>query len=324
MRFVKSLLCLAMTAMGLSMATYANSQTYPAKPIHLVVPFAPGGPADSSARMIASALTERLGQTVVVENRPGGGGVVAAKAVIAALPDGYTLFYGAPSTLSFTSKINPAITYDPLGAFAPISLTHVVPLFLIVESSTPASTLGEFIDYAKKRGGKLNFGSAGNGTTSHLCLEALKVVAGIEMTHIPFRGSAPAAFDLMAKRIDIMCDPYSSHRGNIEAGKLRVLAHAGLKRSSVLPSAPSAAESGLPDFEMTTWFAIMAPAGTPLDIRNRIAGAVADGQKTEPMQQKARAVGFDPVSSTPEETAEFIRREQGKLDRIVTTAGIKL
>ncbi|MGD9942012.1 MAG: Bug family tripartite tricarboxylate transporter substrate binding protein [Burkholderiaceae bacterium] len=305
-------------------ALTAAAQTFPTKPLRIVVPFAPGGPADASARRLAQALTPRLGQQVIIENRAGGGGVIAANAVLGSAPDGYTLLFGAVSGLAFTGKINPTITYDPLGDFTPISLTHVVPLFFIVHADTPASSLSEFIAYAKARPRQLTFGSAGNGTSSHLCLEALKSAAGIDMTHVPYRGSSLAMADLLAKRIDIMCDPYQAHRAHVEAGTLRVLAVASARPSEVLPSAPPASGAGLPGFDISTWFALMAPRGTPLEVRNRIAADIAAVQKSDEMRAWGRSLGLEAVSSTPDELTAFLKAEAAKWEKIVTDARVDL
>ncbi|MGE0800129.1 MAG: Bug family tripartite tricarboxylate transporter substrate binding protein [Lautropia sp.] len=316
---------LAVALAGGAVRAQAGAEAgYPARSVRVVVPFAPGGPADTAARKLTTALSAELGATFVVDNRPGGGGVVAASAVIGAPPDGYTVLFGAVSGLAFTKRVNPVITYDARTELTPISLTYIYPVFFVVNASRPERTLAEFVAMAKSATRPLNFGSAGTGTTSHLCVEALKAATGIEIAHVPYRGSSLAITDLLADRLDLMCDAYPGQKPHVEAGKVRVLAVAGETRSKVLPSAPAAPESQVPGLAVSSWFALMAPAGTPPAIRERLAAAIAKVQATPDMQAWALSVGVEAVATTPAQLARFIDEENVRWEKLITARGISL
>lgn len=322
-----ALLTLAIAAVatfGTATAQSTADGPYPSRTIRMIVPFAPGGPADAAARKLSMALGTDLGVSVVVENRAGGGGVVAANAVIGTPPDGYTLLFGAVSGLALTKRVNPVITYDVRTELTPVSLTHKYPMFFVVNAERPEKTLAEFVAMAKATDRPLNFGSPGNGTSSHLCVEALKSATGINMVHIPYKGSSPAITDLLANRIDIMCDAYPGQKPHVEAGKLRVLAVASEARTKVLPTVPAAPESNVRGFSVSSWFALMAPAGTPANVRERLAAAIGRVQATAEMQAWAQSVGVEATSTTPAELARFIDDESTRWETLITQRGISI
>jgi tripartite-type tricarboxylate transporter receptor subunit TctC len=258
---------------AIALATGASAQQdYPNRPIMLVVPFPPGGQADTAARLLTKAMSDRLGQNVIIENKPGAGGVIGAEIVMGAKPDGYTLFYGSSGPMGILPKLLKNISYDPVKNFVPIAAVAVSPLVLLVPPGKPYKTFREFADYAKKNPDKLTFSSVGIGSTQHLGGELLSLSIGTKMIHVPYKGSAPAVLDLLAGRIDVGFDNFAPNKGNIEAGKLLPLAVAAEKRLTSLPDVPTTVELGYPDVLMSSWSSFAAPAGTPQPIIDKLAG----------------------------------------------------
>src|SRR5205085_4512805 len=254
--------CLVVAAFGQP----TEAQTFPAKPVKLVVPFPPGGPLDAAGRAIADKLTQTWGQPVVVDNKPGAGGNIGADLVAKSPPDGYTVVMGALSTHAVNPSLYPTMPYDAAKDFAPITLVAVTPNVLVVNPSLPVHSVKELIAYAKANPGKLSFGSGSNGSAGHLAGELFKVDAGVDMTHIPFKGGAPATQALLAGDTQLMFDNLANAMPQVKAGKLRALAVTTAERSKLAPDLPTMAEAGLRGFDISTWFGLLAPAGTPPDV----------------------------------------------------------
>jgi tripartite-type tricarboxylate transporter receptor subunit TctC len=270
-------------AVGLAVVACADStiaqQEYPTKPIMLVVPFPPGGQADTTARLLAKGMGARLGQNVVIDNKPGAAGVIGAETVMHARPDGYTLFYGASGPMGILPKLLKNISYDPVKHFVPIAAVAVSPLVLLVPPGKPYTTFRQFADYAKQNPDKLTFSSSGIGSTQHLGGELLSLSLGTRMIHVPYKGTSPALLDLLAGRIDSGFDNYAPNKSNIEAGKLIPLVVAAEKRLTSLPDVPTTGELGHPDVIMASWSSFAAPAGTPQPIIDRLASVIEDVTK---------------------------------------------
>ena len=271
----QALLALLGTAL-LALPAIANAQTpaYPTKPIRLVVPFPAGGATDILAREVAKHLTETWGQSVVVDNRPGAGGNIGSELVAKSPPDGYTLEMGTVGTHAINASLYSKMPYDHVKDFVPVILVAGVPNVLVVNPSVPVNSVQEFIAYAKANPGKLNFASSGSGTSIHLSGELFKVMAGVQMTHVPYKGSAPALQDLLGGQVQLMFDNLPPSLPQIKAGKLRALAVTSATRAPALPDVPTVAEAGLPGFEASSWFGVLAPAGTPPAIVAKLHGAL--------------------------------------------------
>jgi tripartite-type tricarboxylate transporter receptor subunit TctC len=294
---------------------------YPTKPIRLVVPFPPGGTTDILARAVAQKLSEAWNEQVVVDNRPGAGGNIGADLVAKAAPDGYTLVMGTVGTHAINPNLYAKMPYDHVKDFAPVILVAGVPNVLVVNPSLPVHSVKELIDYAKANPGKLNFASSGNGTSIHLSGELFKTMAGVQMTHVPYKGSAPALSDLMGGQVQLMFDNLPSSLGLIKAGKLRALAVTSASRAAALPDVPTIAESGLPGFEASSWFGILAPAGTPHEVVAKLNGAVAAWLATPEAKEKLLAQGAIAAGGTPEAFAKHIDSETAKWAKVVKASG---
>jgi len=295
------------------LVTPAYAQAWPQKPVIIAVPFAPGGNTDGIARMIAQRLTEKLGQQFVVENKVGAGGALAADIVARAQPDGYTLFVTAVSVLTIVPKMM-KVKYDPAKDFAPISNIATNPFVLIVHKDVPVRSVEEFIAYAKARKDALSYASAGQGSLSHLAMALFLKQAGIEMTHVPYKGNAPALADVVAGHVPAMFSNLSDALPQMAGGNVRAIAVSGDKRAVQAPDVPTVAESGYPAYKALTWNGLVAPAGTPKEIIDKVAKVVADASKDPVFAQKLATYGVDPLGNTPEEFAKMIR------DDIVTWA----
>ncbi len=297
---------------------------YPTRPVKLIVPFPPGGPPDIVGRLTARKLSEGLGQQVIVENRPGAAGTIGAEAAAKSPEDGYTLLLGTTGTLASAPSLYPNLGYDPGKSFAPISLLTSAPFVVVVHGSVPARSLRELIDLAKSRPGRLNFGSGGNGNPLHIAGEMFKVAAGVDLFHVPYKGVAVAVSDLLAGRIEIMFDVPVTFQSHLQAGKLRALAVAAPKRFAKLPDVPTAAEAGLPGYEVSAWFGLLAPRGTQDDIVMRlnmeVRHALANGEVRDTLQNQ----GFEPSASSPQQFATLISTESAKWSRAVKESGAKI
>ena len=299
---------------------HAQPVKFPSKPIRLIAPFAPGGALDLIARTAAQVMSEQLGQPVVVENKPGAAGAIGAEFVAKAPADGYTLLLGATTT----HGINPVLQklpYDALKDFAPVSLVATIPHVIVVNPQLPVNTIQEFIRYAKAHPG-LNYGSAGTGSPHHLAGEMMKMLAGVEVTHVPYKGSGPAMADLIAGQIQFMSIEYTAAVGNIKGGKLRALAVATAQRVPGI-DLPTLAEAGLPGFEVTAWYAIYAPAGTPPEIVAALQGAIARGIRSGEAREKLASLNATAVGGTPEALSAHMRSEMDRWSRVIKAANVK-
>jgi tripartite-type tricarboxylate transporter receptor subunit TctC len=294
---------------------------YPVKPIRFILPFPPGGGTDILGRLIAERLSTSLGQPVVIENRGGAGGNVGAEAAARSAPDGYTIVLVAPS-LAISPTLYSKLNYDAVKDFAPISLVATVPNVVITQPSLPA-TLQGFAALARAKPGELNFGSGGSGTSNHLAGELFNIVAGVKLVHIPYKGVNLAMQDVLAGNIHFVVIGIPAAAPHIKAGKLRALAVLAPSRSVALPDVPTAAEAGMPAFEVTTWYGVLAPAGTPNTIVARLNQELVKAMHSPEMKAPLAASGTDPVTNTPEEFAAYIRQEIAKWGDVVRKANLK-
>jgi tripartite-type tricarboxylate transporter receptor subunit TctC len=299
----------------------ADAQTYPSKPIRWVVPFPPGGSTDLLARVVGQKLTESWGQQVIVDNRGGAGGTLGAAEAARAPGDGYTLLMGAIHHTIATSAY-PKLPYDFQRDFAPITVVAIVPNVLVVNPSVPAKSVKELIAYAKANPGKLTYGSAGMGTAHHLIGEVFNARAGVDILHVPYKGSAPAVADLIGGQVSIMYDTVASCLPHVKAGKLRPLAVTTAKRSSALPDVPTIAEAALPGFEVTTWFGALAPAKTPKELVVKLNAEMVKILNMPDVRKRLLEAGAEPVGSTPEQMAAQIKKETEEFAKIVKQAKI--
>jgi len=295
---------------------------WPNKPLRFILPFPPGGGTDILGRLIADRMTAGLGQPVVTENRGGAGGNVGAEAAARSAPDGYTIVLVAPS-LAISPSLYSKLNYDPVKDFAPVSLVATVPNVMVTHPSVPADTLAEFIRFAKTKPGGMNFGSGGSGTSNHLAGELFNIVAGVKLVHVPYKGVNLAMNDVLSGQIHLVVIGVPAAAPHIKAGKLRALALVAPQRASALPEVPTVAEAGLPNFEVTTWYGILAPAGTPKPIVTRLNAELVKIMHAPEMKDRLATMATDPVTSTPEEFADYIKREIVKWGEVVRQAGLK-
>jgi tripartite-type tricarboxylate transporter receptor subunit TctC len=304
-------------------AAVVHAQPWPSKPIHIVVPFAPGGPADLLPRLIGPKLTEAWGQPVIIDNKPGAGGNIGMDAVAKAAPDGYTLVIGPNGNLVVNPHLYPNLPYDVFRDFAPVTLIASVSNVLVVNPDVPAKSVNDLIALAKAKPKSLSFGSPGIGSQPHLGGEFLKLQAGIDVLHVPYNGTAPALRDLLGGQIQFMFAQASSALPHVQSGKLRALGVASPRRSGLLPDLPTIAEGGLPGFEAVSWYALLAPAGTPRDIVNKLQAEVARVLQLPEIREKLAAQGGEPVGNTPEQLNAMLRAESARYADIVKRANIK-
>jgi tripartite-type tricarboxylate transporter receptor subunit TctC len=314
-------LFLAVLAGSLSIAVQA--QSYPTKPIRLVVPFAPGGTSSIVARSIGAEMEKALGQPIVIDNRPGGGGNIAMQEVARAEPDGYTLIIGHLGTLAVNPFMFEKLPFDTNRDFAPVSLLAKVPNIFVVHADVPAKNMREFVALAKKQPGKLYYGSAGNGSAGHLAFEYLKLVAGIDIVHVPYKGTGPNLIDLLAGRTQATSAGTPPLMPHVKSGKLRVIAVGSPKRLPTLPEIATVAEQGYPGFETTQWYGLNAPAKTPAAIIKRLADEAIKAAKHPSVAERFAVDDAEGIGSTPQEYADFIAKEQARWGEVVRKANIK-
>jgi tripartite-type tricarboxylate transporter receptor subunit TctC len=300
----------------------ANAQNYPVKPVRLVVPSSPGGGTDITARIIAPKLTERLGQQVIVENRAGAGTMIGTEAVAKSAPDGYTLLMGL-STLAINPAMYKKVPFDPVRDFAPISQVIAAPNMLVVHPSIPAKTVKELIAFARARPGQLNYASAGHGTNPHLSMELFLSMTGLKVVHIPYKGLAPGIVDLLAGHVTLATATMLTGLPHVKSGRLRLLGTTGAKRAAVLPDQPTVAEAGVPGYEASQWYGVLAPAGTSKEIITRLNAEIVRILQAPDMREKLAADGTDPVGNSPDEFARYIKAELTKWGKVARDAGIK-
>jgi len=308
-------------AIGLGLPAWSQAQTYPARPIKIIVPSPAGATTDTLVRMVAQKLQVKWGQPVIVDNRPGAGGNIGAEEAAKAAPDGYTLLFTYPAPLAVNKTLFKQLEYDP-DSFVPISLVATVPLVLAVPPKEEATSVRELIAFAKAHPNQLNFASQGYGTSAHLAGELFKSMAGIEIVHVPYKGSAPALTDLLGGRIDMMFIELSTVLPQIKAGKLRALAVGSEKRNPFLPDVPALAEV-LPGYQASTWFGMVAPPATPRVIVDKLSSAVAAAIREPDMAKRLVDMSVTAVGDTPAEMAEFLRDERQRWGGVIRTAGVK-
>ena len=313
-----------LAALAASVALSAFAQSYPSKPIRLIVPFAAGGGNDNIARLVGKRLNESLGQPLVIDNRPGAGGVVGAELAAKSPPDGYTLFLGGVGSHAVNPNLIEKLPYDPIRDFSPVILLAREPLFLVAHPSVPARTFAEFVAYARKNPGRLNFASNGNGSSAQLAAVMFDSMAGAEMVHVPYKGLAPALTDLLSGQVQVMFSSPVAILPHIKAGKLRALAVTGEKRMASMPEVPTVAESGFPGYEASSWYGILAPAGTSREIVARLNAEFLKALEQPEVRNSLLADGAEPVGDTPEQFAAYIRSEKERMGKLIRGARIRM
>lgn len=308
-------LCLLLFAGG------AWSQAYPTRPVRIIVPFSPGGPADVAARIFGTKMGELLGQTLVIDNRPGGGGILGAELVAKARPDGYTILVCSTSVLVINPLVTPRISYDPLRDLTPVSLITISPYLLIVHPSVPAATVKELIAFARAKPGSLNYGSAGLRSTSHLVGEIFRSSAGIDITHVAYKGSGSAAADLIAGHLQLAFESVSSALPNVNAGRVRALGITTRERFPLTPQIPTINESGVPGFEAATWQGVCAPGGAAKTIVATLQHAIARAARSPEVSERLAALGAQAIGNKPEEFVAFVKAEVLRWGKAIRDSG---
>ena len=303
---------------------FAQTAGYPNRPIRFMVGFPPGGSTDVAARLIAPRLAERLGQQLVIDNRGGAGGNIGVDAVAKAPPDGYTIGFGVSGALAVNVTLQPNLPYDPLKDPAPVALAMINPLVLCTAPDTPAASLQELVAYARPRPGRLSYGTGGSGTAMHLAGAMLNLMAGIELVHVAYKGNSAAATGLVGNQIPVAVVDLTSAGSFIRAGRIRALGVTSATRTQLAPDIPSLAERGLPGFDVTSWFGVIAPAGTPADIVALLNAELIAVLKAPEMREKLAAAGLEPVLGTSDEFATLIRSEIRKYAQLIRSSGIRL
>lgn len=307
--------------LGALPALPAMAQTYPSRPLRLVVPFPPGGSTDIVARLVAQKLGEALGQPMIVDNRAGAGGMIGAENVAKSPADGYSLLLASSGPIVIVPALQPKLGYDSVRDFAPISIIATIPTMLVVNEKVPARSVSELIALAKARPGQLNFASTGVGATPHLAGEVFKSMAGVDIGHVPYKGSAPALTDLMGGQVDMMFEQIPAVLPHVQSGKLRALAVGSARRVAALPDLPTISESGLSGFDVVSWFGIMAPAGTPAPIVARLHAELAKIMRMPDVSEKLASLGAEPQASTPQAFGQTIVAELPKWAEIIRKSG---
>jgi tripartite-type tricarboxylate transporter receptor subunit TctC len=305
----------------LCVSTWVNAQAWPSKPIRYIVPFPPGAFNDTLGRTISAELTKTLGQPMVVDNRPGGNSVIGTEIAAKSAPDGYTLF-GAALPFSAIQSLH-KVSFDVTKDFAPITLAGFSANLLVANSSFPANNVKELIEYARRNPGKVNYGSSGNGTSVHLAMELFKSMTQTYMLHIPYKGSAPVVADLIGGQVDVMFDNMPNVIGHVRAGKMKALAVTTAQRSAQAPEIPTVAEAGVPGYEQTAWFGVLAPAGTPREIIGRLNGEIVKLLNSADVKERFGKQGVEVRTSTPEQFSTFLRSEVDRWGKVIREAGIK-
>ena len=321
LRAICSSLALVIAALA-SHLDVALAQAYPAKPIRLIFPFPPGGPTDLLGRAIAQKLSDQMGQQVVADTRPGAGGNLGLELAAKSPPDGYTIVLSSP-LVAISPSLYAKLNYDPARDLAPISLVAVIQNVLLVHPSVPARTLKELIQLARRNPGKLNFGSGGVGTTTHLAPELLKSLVKISMVHVPYKGSGQALVGLIGGEVDLLIMAVPAAAAQIHAGKVRALAVLSAQRSSVIPEVPTTKEAGVDNFEVPIWYGILAPAATPRDVIARLNVEINKALAAPDMKERLARMGIEPMTDTPEQFTSFIKSETVRFAKVIKAAGIK-
>ena len=310
-------------AIAVVCAAPAQAQTFPERPMRMIVPFAPGGIADIVARIVGQKMGETLGQTVVIDNRTGAGGAIAGETVAKARPDGYTILLCSSSVAVINPLLAATTPYDPQRDFAPISLVSYAPFVLLVQPSSPLNSVRDLIAAARAKPGTITFGSAGMGSASHLAGELFKSAAKVDLTHVPYKGTAPAAAALLAGDIQLSVDSITAALPHLKSGRLRALGITARKASALAPDIPTVSDSGVPGFEGITWQGMCAPAATPRPVMQVLGKAVAGAVKSPDVAQRFASLGVEGVGNNPEEFRAFIRSEHARWEKVIREAGIK-
>jgi tripartite-type tricarboxylate transporter receptor subunit TctC len=324
MRFTGLAAAVTIAATAFVISPRTEAQDYPTKPVRMVVPFTPAGTTDILARIVSQKLSEAWGQQVVVENRPGAAGNLGSDIVAKAAPDGYTLLMGTVSSHGINPTLYKKMPYDAVKDFQPVTLVALVPNMLVVHPSVEAKNVQELIALAKKNPGKLNVASSGSGTSIHLSAELFKTLTGVDMLHVPYKGSGPAVTDLTGGQVQLMFDNMPSSIEHVRAGKLRALGVTTAKRSPAMPDLPTIAEQGVPGYEATSWFGVMAPAGTPKPIVDKLSQQIAKDIKSPSGIKLLAEQGAEAVGNTPDEFAAFIKAEIAKWARVIQASGAQI
>lgn len=313
-----------LTTLGLALTPLAHADAWPSKPIKLIVAFPPGGASDAVGRIYAEKLSEALKQPVIVDNKPGAGTAIAAEAAAKAAPDGYTLSLAPTGQLTVLPHLNKKIPYDPFRDFAPVSIVASVPYVLAASAATPANSVKDLVAAAKKEPGKLSYSSCGNGTLCHLSGELFKSLTHTDLLHVPYKGSAPAVTALLGGEVNLAFDTLTVLAPQIKAGKVKGLVITGKARSSLIPNVPSAAEAGLAQFDVTSWFGVVVPAATPKDIIARLNQELVRIAKLPEVKERLANQGMEPVYTTPEAFAKAIRDDSARWGKVVQSSGAQL
>lgn len=308
----------------LSLAGMAAAQNYPTKPVRMIVHFPPGGPTDMVARVVAQKLSDAWGQQFVIDNRPSAGGIIGVELVARAVPDGYTLLFGTGGSMAVTPALGKKLPYDVNKDFAPVSLVVINPQILVFHPSFPPSSVKGLIAYAKTRPGTINYASVGPGSPQHLGVELLKSMTGIDLVHIPYKGTAPAMTDVLAGQIPMMFNSMPTVLQHIKNGKLKGIAVGSARRSPAMPDIPTVAESGVTGFDYVTWYAMFAPAATPRPVVTKLNAEVVKVLGEREMSQRLSVQGAEPAPSTPEQLGRYMLEEQDRWRKVIKNANLKL
>jgi tripartite-type tricarboxylate transporter receptor subunit TctC len=314
--------CLIAAAAAISVSAVA--QTYPTKSIRMVVHFPPGGPTDLVARTVAQKLTEAWGQQVIVDNRPGAGGIVGVENVVRAAPDGYTLLFATGGSMAVTPAVGTKLPYNVFTDLAPISLVVINPQILVLHPSLPVSSVRELVKFAKSKPGQINYASVGPGSPQHLGMEMLKAMAGIDLVHIPYKGTAPAMTDLLGGQVSLMFNSMPSVLPYTRSGRLRGIAVSSAKRSAAAPEIPTVAEAGVPGFQYVTWYGVFAPAAVPKDVIAKLNAEIVRGLSDKAVAERLLREGAEPAPGTPDALAKFMRAEYEQWKKTIAVAKLKL
>jgi tripartite-type tricarboxylate transporter receptor subunit TctC len=325
MKLARALTACAIALLSCAIIQPALGQAaYPAKPVRFIVPFPPGGGTDILSRALAQKMSEALGQPFVIDNRPGAGGNIGADLAAKSAPDGYTLVMGQTSNLAVNPTLYSKLPFDPIKDFAPVTLVIEAPLIVLVAQTSPIKSVRDLIAEAKAKPGGINFASPGNGTVGHLVGEMFKRQAGIDMVHVPYKGAAPALTDLLGGRVTVYFASGPVAMGQIKGGKIRAIAVTSRIRSPLLPEVPTVAESGLPGFDASSWYGVLAPAGTPKDIVAKLNAVAVKAMREPELRKQMSGEGGEPIGDTPEHFSAFITSETAKWAKVVKESGARL
>jgi tripartite-type tricarboxylate transporter receptor subunit TctC len=313
-----------LAAMALSTSSAGLAQTYPVKPVRVIVPFSPGGSTDIVPRIIGQKLADILGQQIVIDNRAGAAGVIGTELGVRAAPDGYTLVMGHVGTLAMNPTLYSKLSYDPVKDLAPIAMTAMFPNGLVVHPSFPAKTVKDFLAIARAKAGNVLYGSAGSGSSNHLGVVYLELLANIKLTHVPYKGGSAAIVDLVAGHIAMMMPGLPAVMPHLKSGRLRILGVSTAKRTALLPDVPTIAEAGVPGYDVTTWQGLLAPAGTPRDIVARLNAEIVKVVQLSDVKERLAGEGAEPGRMTPEQFSSHIKSEIARWAPVIKASGAKL